>query len=330
VGSESQQRGGAPFVGASIALALAAPLVLLPPLARAQSSAGATSSPGEVAGAVSSTAASGAPLAPADPSASGNSTPAAAPAAVPVGGLSASASPRPPGPNDVTTLIPQAELAIADSFHPPPTEPRENFVPDLLRAPDVAVDFDISLLLRVSPRENTGTIPGATAQGFRTESPRMPVGSGGVLGGVGGGMSIVWLNRFIFPAISVDLTHSLGSRARLLSGSGGAVLATETWTTYQLGTTLLGVGFRARHRHWQGSLLLEPGFVVQLTTIRASVYDGEASARAQALSPRLMVTAVGCRRVDPTFRVCLSASPHVYALGFGNGVTFGFRTEIGP
>lgn len=249
---------------------------------------------------------------------------------VPQGGLSASASPRPLGPSDVTSTIAPGDLAAADSFLPPDPGPRENFVPDLLRAPDVTLAFDLSTLLRVSPRDSVGTIPEAPAHGFRTDVNRVPIGSGGVLLGVGAGMSIVWGNRFIFPAISMDFAHSLGARGRVLSGEAGAVLSAETWSTFQFGATLLGVGVRGRHRQWAGSLLLEPGFVGQSTNIRTPVYEGEASWRAQAFSPRLLLTATGCRRIDPTLRICLSASPHVYALGFGNGFTLGFRTEVGP
>jgi hypothetical protein len=314
------------LVWMSVAVAAFVPFVsvsvVAPPFAHAQSTSTSASS---------SSSASSAALPP-DPSASAAPHPLAD---VPVGGLapSASASPRPPSTSsdvDVPSLIPLADLAVADSFAPPPTGPRENFVPALLRSPDVALGFDASMLLRVSPGEARGIIPEATTHGFRTESPHVPIGSGGVLVGVGAGMSIVWGNRFIFPAISLDFAHSLGARARVLSGESGAVLSAETWTTYQVGATLLGVGIRGRHRHWAGSLLLEPGFVGQSTNVRASVYDGEATARAQAFSGRLLVTANACRRVDPTLRVCLSVSPHVYALGFGNGVTFGFRTEIGP
>ena len=85
-----------------------------------------------------------------------------------------------------------------------------------------------------------------------------------------------------------------------------------------------------KHRRWAGSLLLEPGFVLQSTSVSAPRYDALAEGSATALSPRLQLTGNGCRRLDPTLRLCLSVTPHVYALGFFNGFTLGFRTEIGP
>jgi hypothetical protein len=207
---------------------------------------------------------------------------------------------------------------------------RQNFVPDLLRLPDFAANLDFSLLVRSSPRPVDGTIKGGLEKGFRFDEATVPMGPGGVLIGASVGFAIVMHDRWIFPSGGFDLVHAVGAGPRLLSGRGGNIVASETWTTTQLGLTLLGVGVRGKYRRWQGSVILEPGLLVQLTDVSAPAYEGEARSNASALGARVLVTGTGCRRLDPTLRLCFSASPHVYALGFGNGFTLGFRTEVGP
>lgn len=224
-----------------------------------------------------------------------------------------------PGPSDVVATEPGA-VAV----------PRTNYVPNVLRLPDMGAVFDLSLLVRSSPRGVDGTLVGAAAKGFRFDRATVPVGSGGAMLGGSMGVSIVVLNRYIFPTIGLDFLQSIGSRARLLSGQGGHVLTAETWRTLQVGGTLFGFGVRGRHRRFAGSLLVEPGFVAQWTPLTTPGYERKIEGSAVAISGRLLLTGTACRKLDPELRLCLSVSPHVYAFGPFNGVTLGFRTEIGP
>ncbi len=217
-----------------------------------------------------------------------------------------------------------------DAVIEPVKRVQDNFVPDILRMPPLDAQFDFSLLVRSSPRGVDGKMRQASERGFRFDEATVPIGSGGFMLGGSVGMALVYADRWIFPSLAFDLLHSVGSRPRLLSGRGGSIVSSETWTTYQIGVTMVGVGVRGKHRRWAGSVILEPGFVVQTTGVTAPKYDSSAEANAVAFSPRFQIAANGCRRLDPTLRLCLSVTPHVYALGFFNGFTLGFRTEIGP
>lgn len=242
-------------------------------------------------------------------------------------------------PNDLSDAAPSGTGSGRSTVVDPPPpdaviEPakrvQDNFVPDVLRLPPLAFQIDFSLLMRSSPRGVDGKIREGGQRGFRFDEASVPMGSGGMMLGGSVGMAMVYADRWIFPSFGIDFAHAVGSRPRLLSGRAGSIISTETWTTYQIGVTVLGVGVRGKHRRWAGSVLLEPGFVVQNTSVTAPNYDAVAEGNAVAFSPRLQLAANGCRRLDPTLRLCLGVSPHVYALGFFNGFTLAFRTEIGP
>ena len=194
-------------------------------------------------------------------------------------------------------------------------------------------DFDFQLAAGMNTRWLRQT-PTLDTPALTTSARELTAGSVPMRGGVGmlGGYVDVGLtldDRYLIPLLGGSLYSALGSYDAIITSRDGSIVRARPWTASSFEILLPGLGYRLKKRRWMFGVQVRGGYgVLAMEGAMASGADLDPIELSQTT---FFVSAEleGCRRLDPTFRVCLQVAPRVYDFGFMNGGTIGLRLEWG-
>jgi hypothetical protein len=164
---------------------------------------------------------------------------------------------------------------------------------------------------------------------FLTKGARLP--AGGPITTMGGGVDVNFIfgDRYRLNLFGMDLLVAAGPQQRIASNVDGSIATLRPWTTIRYDVGLLGFGARFKHRRYAWGVGLRSGF--SFMQMGATLAEG---ANVEPLEKGVTATSVllraeveGCRRLDPTRRLCVVLTPSIYDYGWGNGMSFGLRWE---
>jgi hypothetical protein len=164
---------------------------------------------------------------------------------------------------------------------------------------------------------------------FLTKGARLP--AGGPITTMGGGVDVNFIfgDRYRLNLLGMDLLVAAGPQQRIASNVDGSIATLRPWTTIRYDVGLLGFGARFKHRRYAWGVGLRSGF--SFMQMGATLAEG---ANVEPLEKGVTATSVllraeveGCRRLDPTRRLCVVLTPSIYDYGWGNGMSFGLRWE---
>jgi len=120
-----------------------------------------------------------------------------------------------------------------------------------------------------------------------------------------------------------------GGNAFWAIGSYDAIITSHDGSTIRGDLLLPGVGHRWKHRRNMWAAAVRTG--VSFATMGGSVAAGTETVPLELDAATFLVQLEleGCRRLDPSTRVCLQVVPRLYEHELFNGVTFGLRFEGG-
>lgn len=194
-------------------------------------------------------------------------------------------------------------------------------------------DFDFQLAMGANARWLRST-PALTAPPILTSARDLPSGSVPMRGGqtMAGGYADIGLvldDRVVVPVLGGGIYHAAGSYDAVITSRDGSVVRARPWTTFSAELLLPGIGYRVKRRRWLVSAALRTGVsYLVMEGVMASGADADPtdlSAGTFLLQAELDV----CRRLDPTTRLCVSASPRIYEYEPMNGAMLGIRAEWG-
>lgn len=142
-------------------------------------------------------------------------------------------------------------------------------------------------------------------------------------------LAMVWDTRWTFRLAGFGGGWALGSYDRTITSVDGSIADLRPWTAYRFDGILPGLHYRFKRRRWMFGVGVGTGFSVLVMS--GSIASGTTSVPFEAKAPSFVVQAdvEGCRRLDPTTRLCLTVSPRVYDFGILNGAVAGLRMEFG-
>ena len=153
----------------------------------------------------------------------------------------------------------------------------------------------------------------------------------GGLGMIGIGMDteLTIDDRWKVPILGATAWWTLGDYARQVSSDDGSIATLRPWTTSRMDVLLPGIGRRFKYRREMVSFAVRTG--VSYTKMDGTVAAGPdtRSLDLMKVTPLLQAEIEGCRRLDPTTRVCLWVAPRIYEYGWFNGIAIGLRMEWG-
>jgi hypothetical protein len=151
-----------------------------------------------------------------------------------------------------------------------------------------------------------------------------------MLGGAGEVRLVNGPSGWVFPLLGLSTYAAVGTSPRVLGAIDGTVGELRGWTAMAGDVTLSGLGYRVNDRRWMFGVEVRPGIAFVMAT--GALYAGDLATEvpSQRVGFALRGEVEGCRRIDPTHRLCLVASPNLYAFGFGNGGALTLRWEMGP
>ncbi len=200
-------------------------------------------------------------------------------------------------------------------------------------ASDARADFDFQFATSFGGGWLRET-PTFTAKPVSTSAREMGEGlvktgrSVGMLG-VGLDLDLTIDDRWKVPLFGGNAWWTVGSYDALVSSLDGSVANLRTWSTFRGDVLLPGFGRRWKHRRNMWAAAVRSG--VSFATMGGTVAAGSESypIDLSAVTFLVQVELEGCRRLDPTTRVCLQVVPRLYEYELLNGVTFGVRMEWG-
>jgi hypothetical protein len=147
--------------------------------------------------------------------------------------------------------------------------------------------------------------------------------------GVGADVDLTLDDRWKVPLFGGNLWWTVGSYDANITGLDGSIARVRPWSTFRGDILLPGVGRCWKHRRNMWAAAIRTG--VSFATMRGSVAAGTETVPLELIAATFLVQAEleGCRRLDPTTRVCLQIVPRLYEHELLNGVTFGLRMEWG-
>jgi len=136
-------------------------------------------------------------------------------------------------------------------------------------------------------------------------------------------------DRWRLPLTGFNAWWAVGNYDAVNTSFDGSIAKTEPWSAFRFDVLLPGFGRRVKLRRNMVGFAIRTG--ASRIKMDGTVADGAASgvldlARWTFLA---QIEIEGCRRLDPTTRICLQIVPRIYEHEFMNGLTFGIRMEWG-
>ena len=136
--------------------------------------------------------------------------------------------------------------------------------------------------------------------------------------------------HLVIPLFSWDILSAAGGYDEERTSIDGSIVHVRPWANSLMDFGIGGFGYRADKRRWSFAATGRFGFNWQSAAADSVYGAGNEELGASQFSPYLRLDLEVCRRLDPLERVCLVASPNVYAYDqtFHGGV-LSFRYELG-
>jgi hypothetical protein len=202
-----------------------------------------------------------------------------------------------------------------------------------LWARDARADFDFQL----AANANGGWLrhtPAMSSQRISTSARDIAPGSVKTRGGLGlvgfaADVELTVDDRWKVPLAGGAVYWAVGSYDATISSLDGSIARLRPWSTFRGDILLPGIGHRWKHRRNMWGVAIRTG--ISFVTMGGTVAAGAQAVPLEldASTFLLQFELEGCRRLDPTTRVCLQIVPRVYEHELLNGLTAGLRLEWG-
>ena len=136
-------------------------------------------------------------------------------------------------------------------------------------------------------------------------------------------------DKWKVPLIGGAGYWAVGSYDTVVTSYDGSITKLRPWSAFRGDVLLPGFGRRWKQRRNMWGLGIRSG--LSFLTMGGSVAAGAESypLDLNAFTVLVQVEIEGCRRLDPTTRVCAQIVPRIYEHEIMNGLTFGVRFEWG-
>lgn len=198
---------------------------------------------------------------------------------------------------------------------------------------EARADFDFQLSMGMNARWTRATpamaAPQLTTFTREIAAGDVPMRGGMTMLGAYVDAAVTLDDRWIIPLIGGGYYHALGSYDAVITSRDGSIVRMQPWTTDSVDILLPGMGYRLKKRRWMFSGAMRTG--VSFLGMDGLLADGVEYAALETKRATFMLQAEleGCRRLDPTTRVCVLVAPRIYDHALLNGVMFGLRAEWG-
>ncbi|MGZ3424362.1 MAG: hypothetical protein ACXVEE_41270 [Polyangiales bacterium] len=145
----------------------------------------------------------------------------------------------------------------------------------------------------------------------------------------GADLAVIYRDRWVFPLVGARVGGAFGPVPDERTTIDGSVARLRRGSTLIADVQLGGFGMRAKHRRWAYGFELLAGITVANAHGSYAYGAQELEMSATRIMPMLRGSFEVCRRIDPESRACLSASTHLYELGWLNGGVLALRWELG-
>lgn len=176
--------------------------------------------------------------------------------------------------------------------------------------------------------------PDLQSEGISLESRRLGEGTlrsrGGIaMLGFGFDTELTIDDRWKVPLSGVNFWWATGRYDAVNTSFDGSIAHVQPWTGYRIDLLFPGFGRRIKLRRNMVSFAFRTGAsrLRMDGTVAAGASENELALTRWTFLAQIEVE--GCRRLDPTTRVCLQIVPRVYEHTLLNGLTVGIRMEWG-
>ncbi len=130
-------------------------------------------------------------------------------------------------------------------------------------------------------------------------------------------------HRLTLPMGGLGVQTPVGDQAAVRTALDGSLVTMHPSRTLVVDILGPGLGIRATERRFffEATVRLSILWLSMPGDIAAGAEASET--RLYGLAPGVRMELSGCRRLDPTNRLCLTVAPHVYEVAFANGVSVG-------
>lgn len=203
----------------------------------------------------------------------------------------------------------------------------------LLTSRAARADWDLQLAtqmgggwLRDTPTMTSDYVD-TTARRIRGNDVRTRGGVG--MFGIGLDTELTIDDRWKVPLLGGAMWWAVGSSDREVTSLDGSIAYARPWTTFRGDFLLPGIGRRFKYRREMFGVALRTG--VSWMHMDGTVAGGPNLENINLSNSTFLLQAEieGCRRLDPSTRVCLTVAPRLYEYKWLNGVNFGLRVEWG-
>ena len=158
---------------------------------------------------------------------------------------------------------------------------------------------------------------------------RIRTAGGLAMMGLGADVELTVDDRWKVPLFGGNAFWAIGSYDAIITSHDGSIARLRPWSTIRGDLLLPGVGHRWKHRRNMWAAAVRTG--VSFATMGGSVAAGTETVPLELDAATFLVQLEleGCRRLDPSTRVCLQVVPRLYEHELFKGVTFGLRFEGG-
>jgi hypothetical protein len=198
---------------------------------------------------------------------------------------------------------------------------------------EARADFDFQFATTVNGGWLRHT-PTLTSRPVSTEARdisdgRLRTGRALAMLGLGADVELTLDDRWKVPLVGGNVAWAVGSYDSLVTSVDGSIASVRPWSTFRGDFLMPGVGRRWKHRRNMWAATVRTG--VSILTMGGSVAAGAGSVDLDLKAATFLVQLEleGCRRLDPTTRVCLQIVPRIYEHELLNGLTVGLRMEWG-
>ncbi|MBX3209101.1 MAG: hypothetical protein KF764_28975 [Labilithrix sp.] len=202
-----------------------------------------------------------------------------------------------------------------------------------LCASDARADFDFQLGTSVSGawvrRAPDFTSKAVTTSARELGAKTARAGSSLAMIGFGGDVELTIDDRWKVPLFGGNFHWAVGEYDAAITSLDGSIARLRPWTVIRGDFLLPGIGRRWKHRRNMWAAAVRSGFSV--AGMAGSVAAGAETVPLELTAQTflLQLELEGCRRLDPSTRVCLQVVPRLYDHQLLNGLTFGIRMEWG-
>jgi hypothetical protein len=149
---------------------------------------------------------------------------------------------------------------------------------------------------------------------------------------IGAALDSNWIvdRRWRVPFLGIAVTGALGSYDSRVTSYDGSIAELRPWTAARTDILFPGFGYRGTYRRYGWATVVRPG--LSILTMDAGIAGGTDSVDVPLRSVSFVLEAEidGCRRLDPTVRLCAQVKPRLFEREVVSGVTLGIGVEWGP